>query len=295
MKKIKLNAKKYKVAGFGEILWDIYPDAKTLGGAPTNFAIHSHQLGADSFLISSVGEDSLGKEAQRLLHDFGLDTSGIQVNKYFSTGRVEVKLDEMGNPSYKIDEESAWDFIRFDENLGNICKLLDSLCFGTLVQRNPNSKRVLMKILDSTPHNCLKVFDVNIRQEFYNKEIIKLFLERADIVKMNQLEFHQITDIVYISQEWKKGTISLIKEFDLKLVIITLGENGSILATKNDYITHTPKNKVNVVSSVGAGDAYTASVVMGWLNQKPLNKIILEATNLASYVCNFMGAIPPQK
>ena len=200
----------------------------------------------------------------------------------------------MGSPSYKIDEESAWDFIKFDENLKNICQHLDSVYYGTLAQRNPNSKRALIEILDSTPHNCLKVFDVNLRQEFFNKEIIKSSLERADIVKMNQLEFIQIANIVYTSQEWDKGAISLIKEFDLKLVIITLGENGSILATKKDYIIHTPKNKFNVLSSVGAGDAYTASVVMGWLNKKPLNEIILEATNLASHVCSFMGAIPSQ-
>ena len=287
--------KKYKVAGFGEVLWDIYPEAKTLGGAPSNFAIHSKQLGADSFLISCVGEDSLGKEAQKLLNDFGLDTSGIQVNKYFSTGRVEVKLDQMGNPSYKIDEESAWDYIIFDEKIRNICQLLDSVCYGTLVQRNSNSKRALIKILDSIPINCLKVFDVNFRQEFHNKEIIKLSLEQADIVKMNQLEFYQIADMLCISQKWEKGALSLIQEFNLKLVIITLGEKGSIMATKKDYIIHTPHNKINILSTVGAGDAYTASVVMGWLNQKPLNEIILEATNLASHVCGFMGSIPSQQ
>ena len=109
---------------------------------------------------------------------------------------------------------------------------------------------------------------------------------------MNQFEFYQIANIVFISQEWKKGALSLIHEFDLKLVIITLGENGSIMATKNDYIVHTPKNKVNVLSTVGAGDAYTASVVFGWLNKKPLNEIVIEASNLASHVCGFMGAIP---
>ena len=284
--------KKYNVAGFGEVLWDIYPETKTLGGAPSNFAIHSQKLGANSFLISCLGDDSLGKDAKTLLNDFGLNTSGIQVNKYFPTGRVLVNLDQMGNPSYKIDEESAWDHIIFDENMRNICKFLDTVCFGTLVQRNSNSKRALKKILDSTPLNCLMVFDVNFRQEFYNKEIIKLSLERADIVKMNQFEFYQIANMVCISQEWKKGALSLIHEFDLKLVIITLGENGSILATKNDYIVHTPENKVNVVSTVGAGDAYTASVVMGWLNKKPLNEIVIEATNLASHVCGFVGAIP---
>ena len=286
--------KKYNVAGFGEVLWDIYPETKTLGGAPSNFAIHSQKLGANSFLISCLGDDSLGKDAKILLNDFGLNTSGIQVNKYFPTGRVVVNLDQMGNPSYKIDEESAWDHIIFDENMRNICKFLDTVCFGTLVQRNSNSKRALKKILDSTPLNCLMVFDVNFRQEFYNKEIIKLSLERADIVKMNQFEFYQIANMVCISQEWKKGALSLIHEFDLKLVIITLGENGSILATKNDYIVHTPENKLNVVSTVGAGDAYTASVVMGWLNKKPLNEIVIEATNLASHVCGFEGAIPSQ-
>ena len=286
--------KKYIVAGFGEVLWDIYPESKSLGGAPSNFAIHSQKLGANSLLISCLGDDSLGKEAQTLLNDFGLNTSGIQVNKYFPTGRVVVNLDQMGNPSYKIDEESAWDHIIFDENMRNICQSLDILCFGTLVQRNSNSKRALKKILDSTPLNCLSVFDVNFRQEFYNKEIIKLSLERADIVKMNQFEFYQIANMFCISQEWKKGALSLIHEFDLKLVIITLGENGSILATKNDYIVHVPENKVNVVSAVGAGDAYTASVVMGWLNKKPLNEIVIEATNLASHVCGFEGAIPFQ-
>ena len=285
---------KYNVAGFGEVLWDIYPETKTLGGAPSNFAIHSQKLGANSFLISCLGDDSLGKDAKILLNDFGLNTSGIQVNKYFPTGRVVVNLDQMGNPSYKIDEESAWDHIIFDENMRNICKFLDTVCFGTLVQRNSNSKRALKKILDSTPLNCLSVFDVNFRQEFYNKEIIKLSLERADIVKMNQLEFYQIADMVCISQEWKKGALSLIQEFDLKLVIITLGENGSIMATKNDYIVYTPENNVNVLSTVGAGDAYTASVVLGWLNKKPLNEIVIEATNLPSHVCSFMGAIPSQ-
>jgi fructokinase len=162
------------------------------------------------------------------------------------------------------------------------------------VQRNSNSKRALKNILDSTPLNCLKVFDVNFREEFYNKEIIKLSLERADIVKMNQFEFYQIANVFGISQEWKKGALSLIHEFDLKLVIITLGENGSILTTKKDYIFHIPENKVNVVSTVGAGDAYTASVVMGWLNKKPLNEIVIEATNLASHVCGFEGSIPSQ-
>ena len=284
--------KKYNVAGFGEVLWDIYPEAKTLGGAPSNFAIHSQELGANSFLISCIGDDSLGKDAQTLLNDFDLNTSGIQVNKFFPTGRVVVNLDQMGNASYKIDEESAWDHIIFDDNIRNICQLLDAVCFGTLAQRSSNSKKALKKILDSTPLNCLKVFDVNFRQEFYNIEIIKLSLERADIVKMNQFEFYQIANIVFISQEWKKGALSLIHEFDLKLVIITLGENGSIMATKNDYIVHTPKNKVNVLSTVGAGDAYTASVVFGWLNKKPLNEIVIEASNLASHVCGFMGAIP---
>ena len=284
--------KKYQVAGFGEVLWDIYPEAKTLGGAPSNFAIHSQELGANSFLISCIGDDSLGKDAQTLLNDFDLNTSGIQVNKYFPTGRVLVNLDQMGNASYKIDEESAWDHIIFDDNIRNICQFLDAVCFGTLAQRSSNSKKALKKILDSTPLNCLKVFDVNFRQEFYNIEIIKLSLERADIVKMNQFEFYQIANIVFISQEWKKGALSLIHEFDLKLVIITLGENGSIMATKNDYIVHTPKNKVNVLSTVGAGDAYTASVVFGWLNKKPLDEIVTEATNLASHVCGFMGAIP---
>ena len=266
-----LNQKKFKTAGWGEILWDIFPDTKTLGGAPANFSSHAQQLEAESYMISCVGEDELGKEAKKLFNDFELNTNGIQVNKDLPTGSVIVSLDQMGNPSYDIKENVAWDHIVFDEAQKNIAQSLDAICFGTLAQRNPKTQKALFKTLNITPPHCLKVFDVNFRQEYYDRETVKMNLERANIVKMNQQEFKEISLMFYISRDTEKGILSLIDEFELKLVIITFGEKGSIMATKKDYISYTPTRKINIKSTVGAGDAYTAAVVMGWLNQKPLN------------------------
>ena len=284
-----LNQKKFKTAGWGEILWDIFPDTKTLGGAPANFSLHAQQLEAESYMISCVGEDELGKEAKKLFNDFELNTNGIQVNKDLPTGSVIVSLDQMGNPSYDIKENVAWDHIVFDEAQKNIAQSLDAICFGTLAQRNPKTQKALFKTLNITPPHCLKVFDVNFRQEYYDRETVKMNLERANIVKMNQQEFNEISLMFYISRDTEKGILSLIDEFDLKLVIITLGEKGSIMATKKDYISYTPTRKIKIKSTVGAGDAYTAAVVMGWLNQKPLNQIIREASDLAANVCGYYG------
>ena len=132
--------KKHAVGGVGEVLWDIFPDTKKLGGAPANFAAHTQQLGANSFLLSAVGKDPLGQKAIAHLQNFQVDTSGIQVNEDFATGRVTVSLDPMGNPSYDIQENVAWDHIKFDTNQKKIAQGLDALCFGTLAQRNSTAQ-----------------------------------------------------------------------------------------------------------------------------------------------------------
>ena len=291
-KPMSVNEKKFKIAGWGEILWDVFPDTKSLGGAPTNFSLHAKQLDAESFIISCVGEDELGKEAKKLLEDFELNTTCIQFNRYLPTGSVIVSLDQIGNPSYEIKENVAWDHIVFDAYQKNIAQSLDAICFGTLAQRNPKTQKALFKTLDITPPHCLKVFDVNFRKGYYDREMLKINLERANIVKMNQQEFREISLMFSLSRNSEKGILSLIDEFDLKLGIITLGEKGSIMATKKDYISHTPTSIINIMSTVGAGDAYTAAVVMGWLNQKSLNQIIREASDLAAHVCGHMEAVP---
>ena len=216
------NKKKFKIAGWGEVLWDIFLDVKTLGGAPVNFCFHARQLKAEGYIFSCVGEDEFGKEAKKLFKDFKLNTTGIQVSKHFPTGSVIVSLDQMGKPFYEINQNVAWDHIVLDASQKKIAQSLDAICFGTLAQRNPKTQQALFKTLAITPPHCLKVFDVNFRQEYYDRETVKMNLERANIVKMNKQEFKEISLMFYLSRDTEKGILSLIDEFDLKMGIITM-------------------------------------------------------------------------
>ena len=287
--------KTYKVAGLGEVLWDVFFDDEKLGGAPANFAAHAQQLGAKSYILSAVGKDLLGQKAIDQLILLGIDTSGVQFNRYSPTGRVIVSLDPMGNPAYKIDANSAWDHIQFNTAQAKIAKRLDAICFGTLAQRYPNSKNAILKILRATSTSCLRVFDVNFRQDYYHPKIIEQNLNIASAVKMNEEEFLEIGKMFSFSKNHKNGLQFLINEFDLKFGIITLGGKGAVMANIDDFCSYCPEKKIQVKSTVGAGDAFTAATVMGWLNQNPLDQIIQKATDLATFVCSHLEAVPAKQ
>ena len=287
--------KTYKVAGLGEVLWDVFFDDEKLGGAPANFAAHAQQLGAKSYILSAVGKDLLGQKAIDQLILLGIDTSGVQFNRYSPTGRVIVSLDPMGNPAYKIDANSAWDHIQFNTAQAKIAKRLDAICFGTLAQRYPNSKNAILKILRATSTSCLRVFDVNFRQDYYHPKIIEQNLNIASAVKMNEEEFFEIGKMFSFSKNHKKGLRFLINEFDLKFGIITLGGKGAVMANIDDFCSYCPEKKIQVKSTVGAGDAFTAATVMGWLNQNPLDQIIQKATDLATFVCSHLEDVPAKQ
>ena len=287
--------KTYRVAGLGEVLWDVFFDDNKLGGAPANFAAHAKRLGAKSYLLSAVGEDLFGQKAIDQLMLFGIDTSGVQFNRYSPTGRVIVSLDPIGNPTYKIDANSAWDHIQFNTAQAKIAKCLDAICFGTLAQRYPNSKNSILKILRATSTNCLRVFDVNFRQDYYHPKIIEQNLNIASAVKMNEEEFLEIGKMFSFSKNHKKGLRFLINEFDLKLGIITLGGKGAVMANQDHFCSYSPEKKIQIKSTVGAGDAFTAAAVMGWLNQNPLDQIIQKATDLATFVCSHLEAVPSKQ
>ena len=289
------NNKTYEVAGLGEVLWDVFFDDEKLGGAPANFAAHAQQLGAKSYILSAVGKDLLGQKAIDQLILLGIDTSGVQFNRYSPTGRVIVSLDPMGNPAYKIDANSAWDHIQFNTAQAKIAKRLDAICFGTLAQRHPNSKNAILKILRATSTSCLRVFDVNFRQDYYHPKIIEQNLNIASAVKMNEEEFLEIGKMFSFSKNHKKGLRFLINEFDLKFGIITLGGKGAVMANIDDFCSYCPEKKIQVKSTVGAGDAFTAAAVMGWLNQNPLDQIIQKATDLATFVCSHLEAVPAKQ
>ena len=293
--KLVISKKKYAVGGLGEVLWDIFPETNKLGGAPANFAAHAQQLGANSFLLSAVGKDLLGKKTIANLLLLKVNTSGIQVKEDFATGRVNVRLDQMGNPSYDIQENVAWDHIEFDTNINNIVQGLDAICFGTLAQRNSIAKKSILKMIKSTTHNCLKVFDVNFRQDFYTSKMVEQSLDLANAVKMNEDEFSIIATMISLPKNHEKGLQLLIRKFNLNFGIITLGKNGSVMASLDHFYRYSSKNTAKVKSTVGAGDAFTAAAVMGWLDKKPLKHVIKEASNLATYVCCYFEAVPSKK
>ncbi|MGB0396054.1 MAG: PfkB family carbohydrate kinase [Flavobacteriaceae bacterium] len=287
--------KTHKVAGLGEVLWDVFPDKKKLGGAPANFAAHTQQLGAQSYLLSAVGKDALGQTAIVKLKRLGIDTSGVQFNRHSSTGRVIVTLDPMGNPDYKIEENSAWDQIQFDTIQVKIAQSLDAICFGTLSQRNAVSQNSVLKILKATTANCLRVFDVNFRQDFYHPKMLEQSLDLANAVKMNEDEFSVIAALFSLPKNHKKALHLLMRKFDLKFGIITLGEKGAVMANQDHFCSYSPKSKIKIKSTVGAGDAFTAATVMGWLEQNPLEQIIQKASDLATFVCSHLEAVPAKQ
>lgn len=283
--------KAYKVAGIGEVLWDVLPEGKQLGGAPCNFAFHALQAGLDSFVISAIGQDKDGEELLQVLDTLGLNTTFVQATNNYKTGTVSVQLDERGNPDYTIHENVAWDHINKSEALNALAWELDATCFGSLAQRNRVSMATIRDFLDSTRPECLKVFDINLRQRYYTKETIQRSLEFANVLKLNDDELTVLRAFFGYRGDEESILKQLLKEFDLKLIAYTKGAKGSILLRQDD-ISYSDVPNVKVKDTVGAGDSFTAFLVAGMLNNLELKVIHRAAANVASFVCTQHGATP---
>jgi len=278
------------VAGIGELLWDVLPSGKQLGGAPCNFAFHALQVGCESHIISAIGNDKLGAEIQNTLQTLGLSDSFVQMNE-FPTSTVTVNLNENGHPNYAIHENVAWDHIRWNSDLENLSKKLDAVCFGSLAQRNPESKNTIQAFISALKSNCLKVFDINLRQNFYNKEAIIHSINLADILKLNEDELPVVSEYLSISGDTESQLLQLLTRFKLKYVIYTMGGNGSMIKSIDESsFTHVPH--VLVSDTVGAGDAFTAVFISGILLGISLRETHQKATEFAAYVCTQKGATP---
>lgn len=277
------------VAGLGEVLWDIFPDASRLGGAPANFACHAAALGAKSFLISSVGHDQLGDQAVLDLDQLNVCTDHVVRNKH-PTGTVSVEIID-DEPHYKIASNSAWDYCTSSASLRALAKSLDAVCYGTLFQRSTLSWNTTKQFLASTQPECLRVFDVNLRQDFYSDDTIARLLDMANVLKLNDHELPIVAKAIGISAETNQLPKLILGQFDLKMVALTSGSEGSLLITQTeeDFCPATP---IDVVSTVGAGDAFTAGIVMGLLSNAPISEINKMASQLAAKVCRQQGAIP---
>lgn len=283
-----MKTKKFSVIGIGELLWDMLPDGKELGGAPANFAYHANFFGANATIISALGNDESGEEIYGLLKKRNLEYSINIVN--YPTGWVSVKLDK-GIPNYVIHENVAWDFIALKDAVIPVLQKADAICFGTLSQRSKVSFETIQEAIKLVSKTALKVLDINLRQSFYTKNIIDASLKCANVVKLNDEELVILSKMFHLPTGQDEACRQLLNQLNLKLLALTKGSEGSVLYTPNEISSY-PTPKVTVVDTIGAGDSFTAAMVMGLLNEKPLKQIHNEAIEHAAKVCASKGATP---
>lgn len=282
--------KKKVVTGIGELLWDMLPDGKQLGGAPCNFAYHALQAGCESFVVSAVGNDDSGAEIKDVIKTLGISDKFIQTNSH-PTGIVSIKLDEIGHPDYTIHKNVAWDFISWENNLNNLAKQTDAICFGSLAQRNGQSGITIKKFMKAVSEDCLKVFDINLRQEFYSTRIIEESLKLANVLKLNEDELPIVASIHDLGGNTESQLEKLMELYQLKYIAYTMGSAGSFLLSE-DESSFIAVPKVKVVDTIGAGDSFTAILIAGILYENPLTQIHKKATEVSAYVCTCKGATP---
>ncbi|MDD4777612.1 MAG: carbohydrate kinase [Fermentimonas sp.] len=278
------------IVGLGEILWDLFSDQKVLGGAPANFAYHVSQLGYEGYAVSAIGNDPLGSEIISSLKEKNLKYM-IETTDY-PTGIVNVTLNDKGIPQYEIVENVAWDNIPFTKKIVDLAKSTSAVCFGTLAQRSVSSRKTIREFLNSVPNNCIKIFDINLRQHFYSKNIIDESLKITNILKSNDDELKIVADLYNLNDLSEQHVCLRLKEqFSLDIIILTKGTDGSFVFS-NEEISFQPTPKVNVVDTVGAGDSFTAAFTAAYLNGKSIREAHLSAVNVSASVCQHHGGMP---
>lgn len=280
------------VVGIGELLWDLLPTGAHLGGAPANFAYIASLLGAESTVLSRVGNDQLGQAARRTLQKHGLDTGYIQTDPQHPTGTVKVHLAADGTATYEIVENVAWDNLQWGNELEYIAERADVVCFGSLVQRSSESRETVQRFLDNVRPDCLTIFDVNLRRPFWNAAIVRQSMRRAQVLKLNHEEVPQVLEFCALSPSSdEEAAFSLQQHFSCKAVCITRGPNGSIIATPAGIHTH-PGTQVKVADTIGAGDAFTAGLALQMLFGSPVPSISDAANGVGAWVASQKGAMP---
>ena len=280
------------VVGMGEALWDVLPEGKKIGGAPANFAYHVSQFGLQSCVVSAVGDDNLGHEIIRNFTSKGLNYHIDTVP--YPTGTVQVEIDQAGIPQYDIKENVAWDNIPYTARLEQIAERTKAVCFGSLAQRNVVSRDTINRFLDAMPHNddTLVVFDVNLRQGFYNKDILCDSMERCNILKINDEELITVSRMFgYPGIDLQDKCWILLGKYNLKMLILTCGINGSYVFTPG-RVSFQATPRVEVADTVGAGDSFTAAFIANILKGKTVEEAHHIAVLTSAYVCTQKGAMP---
>lgn len=281
------------IVGLGEILWDVYPDVAHFGGAPANFSCHAASLGAEAWVVSAVGKDDDGRRARQILAERGVRGEGIAVDTQHPTGRVEVKLDLKGQATYVFQADTAWDFLSWNESLEALASRCDAVCFGSLGQRSVTARETIRRFVGLVPPEAMRVFDVNLRQQFYDEEVLRASLHLANVAKLNDEELPIVARLCGLPGGSEIEMMqALAKQFDVRLVALTRGARGALLLAQGEVSECQPP-PTQVVDTVGAGDAFTAAVILGLLHGWPLAEINERACAVAAYVCTQRGATPP--
>lgn len=279
------------IVGMGEVLWDVFPTGKKLGGAPANFAYNVSQFGLDGRVVSAIGDDALGDEILKSFNNKSIKYLMPKVN--YPTGTVQVNLDEEGVPCYEIKEDVAWDNIPFSDELKRLALNTRAVCYGSLAQRDEVSRKTINAFLDAMPkgEDFLKIFDVNLRQSFYTKEVLKSSFEKCNVLKINDEELVTVSRMFgYPGIDLQDKCWILIAKYNLKMLILTCGTNGSYVF-KPGKVSFQETPKVSVVDTVGAGDSFTAAFCSEYIKGKSIEEAHKFAVEVSAYVCTQSGAM----
>jgi fructokinase len=287
----------FNVVGVGEVLWDLLLTGPQLGGAPANFAYHAHALGAQAQVITRVGNDDYGREVIRRFHEMGLPDTTVQMDETASTGTAKVALSGDGLAHFTIQENVAWDYLALTREAVAVAREADAICFGSLAQRCEPSRNTIQQLVAAAPADALRVLDINLRQQFYSRGLIEQSLQLANVLKLNDDELPTLADMFSLTDSTERQIEHqiecLAQTFSLRLVALTRGANGSLLYQRDEgRWSDCPSCPVKVVDTVGAGDSFTAALVLGLLRKMDLDEINTLANEVARYVCSHAGATP---
>lgn len=280
------------LVGLGEVLWDVFDDETRFGGAPANFACHVAALGARAHMVSGVGDDSLGQQALAMLQQHDVHSDAVVRIADAPTGTVRVSVDPNGLPHYTIHRGVAWDRIVWTSAMEKLAGRADAVCFGTIAQREQTSRQTIHRFLDATLPQCLRVFDVNLRQDYFDRAIIERTLQRSTVLKLNDEELLVLADMFDLDGAADAARMTqLIERFNLQLVVLTRGDRGAMLRDRTQTLSVCAE-PVEVRDTVGAGDSFTAALTVGLLAGCDLRVIGEHASRVAGYVCAHNGAVP---
>lgn len=280
------------VVGMGELLWDVLPEGKQIGGAPANFAYHVKQLGLESRVVSAVGADALGVQLREVLAQRGL--KGEVPDVPYATGTVQVTLDAAGVPSYEICEGVAWDHIPFTPALEALARQTRAVCWGSLAQRSSESHSTICRFLDAMPQlpGTLRIFDINLRQHFYTREVITQSLGRCNVLKINDEELVSVARLLGLPEgDARQQCTALLSHYGLRMLVLTCGAEGSLVFTPGQ-VSSLATPRVHVVDTVGAGDSFTAALVASLLEGRSVREAHERAVRVSAFVCTQAGAMP---